>query len=113
MNLLPQPFNMPSAEKIILDIYSVVEPIDAHTDNSTSLTAPTGLQVRVVDPDVLTIEWSVDGSVVVGEAGECFVLPELSAGQHEVSVRVYDQTPWVRRERELLEQSVSWEIDVP
>lgn len=113
MNLLPQPFNMPSAEKIILDIYSVVEPIDAHTDNSTSLTAPTGLQVRVVDPDVLTIEWSVDGSVVVGEVGECFVLPELSAGQHEVSVRVYDQTPWVRRELELLEQSVSWEIDVP
>lgn len=113
MNLLPQPFNMPSAEKIILDIYSIVEPIDAHTDNSARLTAPTGLQVRVVDPEVLTIEWSVDGSVAVGEVGECFVLPELSAGEHEVSVRVYDQTPWVRRDLALLEQSVTWEIDVP
>lgn len=113
MNLLPQPFNMPSAEKIILDIYSIVQPIDAHTDNSAPLVSPSGLQVRVVDPDVLTIEWSVDGAVIADEDGECFVLPQLASGEHEVSVRVYDDTPWVRRERDLLEQSVSWAIAVP
>lgn len=113
MNLLPQPFNMPSIEKIILDIYSIVEPIDAHTDNSEPLVAPQGLQVRVVDPEVLMIEWSVDGSVVAGESGECFLLPELAAGEHEVSVRVYDPTEWVRRDRELLEQTVSWQVSIP
>jgi len=113
MNLLPQPFNMPSVEKIILDIYAIVQPIDAHTDNSAPLASPSGLQVRVVDPDVLTIEWSVDGAVVAAEGSECFVLPQLSAGEHEVSVRVYDDTTWVRRERELLEQSVTWQVSVP
>jgi len=113
MNLLPQPFNMPSAEKIILDIYSIVEPIDAHTDNSEPLVSPTALQVRVVDPEILSIEWSVDGEVVADQAGECFIVPDLSPGEHEVSVRVFDETEWVRRELELLEQSVSWEVSVP
>ena len=113
MNQLPQPFNMPSIEKIILDIYSIVEPIDAHTDSSEPLIAPTSLQVRVVDTEILTIEWSVDGAVIAGESGECFVLPPLSTGEHEVSVRVVDGTEWVRRDRELLEQTVSWQLVVP
>lgn len=113
MNQLPQPFNMPSVEKIILDIYSIVEPVDAHTDNRKPLNDPGGLEVRVVDPEILKIEWSVDGEVALGQTGECFVMPSLAAGDHEVSARVYDETPWVRRDRELLEQTVTWEVQVP
>lgn len=113
MNLLPRPFNMPSAEKIILDIYSIVDPIDNHTPNEEPLVDPGGLQVKVVDPDVVQVEWSVDGEVVAGQTGECFVMPELPAGEHVVTARAYDDTPWVRRERELLEQTVSWEVTVP
>ncbi len=113
MNLLPRPFNMPSAEKIILDIYSIVDPIDAHTDNSVPLTAPGGLQVRVVDPEVIQVEWSVDGVVAEAASGECFVMPELDAGTHTITARAYDDTPWVRRDEELLSQTVSWEVVVP
>jgi hypothetical protein len=113
MNLLPQPFNMPSAEKIIVDIYSIVQPIDAHTDNSTPLSSPESLQVRVVDPDILKVEWSIDGELVEGETGECFVLPALDPGEHSVSVRVFDNTPWVRTNMQRLEQTVSWEISIP
>lgn len=113
MNLLPQPFNMPSVEKIILDIYSIVQPIDAHTDNSSPLTAPGGLQVRVVDPELLKIEWTVDGELAQGQNTECFVLSALASGNHEITVRVFDDTSWVRRERDLLEQSVTWEVIVP
>jgi hypothetical protein len=113
MNLLPQPFNMPSMEKIILDIYAIVEPIDAHTDNTVPLVLPQSLQVRVVDAEVLTIEWSVDGALMAEESGECFLLPQLSPGEHEVSVRVADETTWVRRDRELLEQTVTWQVSVP
>lgn len=113
MNLLPRPFNMPSVEKIILDIYSVVDPIDAHTDNSAPLVNPGGLQVRVVDPEVLRIEWSVDGEIVEANGSECFVVPVLSSGSHTVSVRAYDDTTWVRRNLEDLEQTVSWEVVIP
>lgn len=110
MNILPRPFNMPSVEKIILDIYSIVDPIDNYTDNSEPLVNPSALQVRVVDPEVIQVEWSIDGEVVAASGGECFDLPELMPGMHTVTARAYDDTPWVRRNRELLESSVSWEI---
>jgi len=113
MNLLPQPFNMPSIEKIILDIYSIAEPIDAHTDNSEPLIAPKALQVRVIDTEVLKLEWTVDGQLVSGQTSECFVVPSLTAGAHEISVRVYDDTPWVRKNQELLEQTVTWQVTAP
>lgn len=113
MNLLPRPFNMPSVEKIILDIYSTVEPIDAHTDDTAPLIAPGGLQVRVVDPEVIRVEWAIDGAVVAEDGGECFVMPPLDAGSHTVTARAYDDTPWVRRDEELLSQTVSWEVVVP
>ncbi len=113
MNLLPRPFNMPSAEKIILDIYSIVAPIDAHTDNSAPLNNPGGLQVRVVDPEVIKVEWSVDGVVASTDGGECFVLADLPSGSHTVIARAYDDTPWVRRDAELLTQTVTWEVVIP
>lgn len=113
MNLLPRPFNMPSAEKIILDIYAIVDPIDNHTDNSEPLVDPGGLQVRVVDPDVIQVDWAVDGEIVAENAGECFELGSLSSGTHTVTARAYDDTPWVRSNRELLEQSVTWEVVIP
>lgn len=113
MNILPRPFNMPSMEKIILDIYSIVDPIDNHTDNSAPLTSPQALQVRVVDPEVIQVEWSIDGEIVEAASGECFELPALAAGSHTVTARAYDDTPWVRRNRELLESTVSWEVVIP
>lgn len=112
MNLLPDYFNMPSMQKMVHDFYAIVRPIDAHTDNSVPLQNPSGLQIRVVDPDVLTIEWSVDGTPIPGETGECFPTHELETGAHVVSVRVYDQTPWVRDNRDDLEQNVTWNITI-
>ncbi len=113
MNLLPRPFNMPSVEKIISDIYGIVAPIDVHTDNTAPLNAPGGLQVRVVDPEVIHVEWSVDGAVVSDDGGECFVLADLASGSHTVTARAYDDTPWVRLDEEQLSQTVSWEVIIP
>jgi hypothetical protein len=113
MNLLPRPFNMPSVEKIILDIYAIVDPIDNHTDNSSPLQDPDVIQVRVIDPEVISLEWSVDGEIVAEAASECFAVPQLSSGSHTISVRAHDNTTWVRRNLEELEQTVSWEVVVP
>lgn len=110
MNLLPRPFNMPSIEKIITDIYSIVSPVDAHTNNDVPLVNPTSLQVRVVDAELLELEWSIDGATIGGATDECFVLPDLTPGAHEVSVRVSDPTPWVRSGRHRLALTVSWQV---
>lgn len=110
MNQLPDHFNMPSMQKIIHDIYQIARPLDAHTDNSEPLVDPMGLQVRVVDPDVVQLEWSVDGVVQEGVAESCFSTEALALGEHLVQVRAYDDTPWVRDDRSDLEQTVSWSV---
>lgn len=110
MNQLPDYFNMPSMQKIVRDIYAIVDPIDAHTDNSTPITNPAELRVTVIDPAVLKVEWSVDGAVVSGAAGQCFTPAGLAPGAHTVTARAYDDIDWVRGDRKDLEQSVSWNI---
>lgn len=110
MNLLPDYFNMPSIQKVIHDIYAVVDPIDAHTESDVPLSDPSALQVRVVDPEVIALSWSIDGAIVPGETGECFDLPDLEPGEHTIEVRAVDDTPWVRVGRGDLEQTVSWSV---
>ena len=64
--------NMPSIEKIVLDIYDHVRPIDSHTPNAATLINPDQLQVDVVDSEVIMVDWSVDGVVVSTKAAESF-----------------------------------------
>jgi hypothetical protein len=110
MNLLPDYFNMPSIQKMIHDIYEIVDPIDAHTPNAGDLTNPGVIQVRVIDPDVVRVDWSVDGEVAAEDAGGCFDATTLPAGTYSVSARAYDPTEWVRTTRDDLEQTVSWTV---
>ena len=113
MNILPQAFNMPSIEKIVRDIYEIVDPIDSHTDDSAPLTNPAKLELRLIDPAVLKVEWSVDGVVVTADGGECFDTALLGPGEHSVQARAYDDTPWVDpADRAALEQSVTWTLTI-
>jgi hypothetical protein len=112
MNQLPDPFNMPSIDKIVRDIYEIVDPIDEFTDNAAPLTDPTEIRVRLVDPAVLKVDWSVDGALVRENGGECFDAGTLASGEHTVTAHVYDDTPWVRSDRSQLEQTVSWTVSV-
>jgi hypothetical protein len=112
MNQLPDYFNLPSMQKIVRDIYAIVDPIDAHTDNTSPLVAPVQLQVRVIDPAVIKVEWSVDGRVVSADGGQCFTPSGLTPGSHTVTARAYDDTPWVRGDRSPLEQTVTWSLEV-
>jgi IgA Peptidase M64 len=112
MNQLPDPFNMPSVDKIVRDIYEIVDPIDDLTDNATPLANPTEIRVRLVDPAVLKVDWSVDGTLVRENGGECFDAAQIAPGQHTVTAHVYDDTPWVRSNRAELEQTVSWTVNM-
>src|SRR5262249_9104320 len=57
-------FTPPSAEKMIMDIWRNVVPIDSTVPAAGPVTSPTMLQVNVIDPAVINVDWSVDGAVV-------------------------------------------------
>ncbi len=106
-------YNSISLEHAIRTIYESVRPIDAST--STAMASAQLLEVKVVDPAVIKVDWSVDGEVVAENGGARFVASEhgVAAGSHEITASAYDDTPWERGDRAELEQSVSWTITVP
>lgn len=106
-------FNAISRENAVRVIYDMVRPIDSSTP--TTVTTPQVLELKLVDPAVLKVDWSVDGKVVAANGGVSFdvAAQKLPAGSHDVSARVYDDIDWVRGDRAELEQTVSWKITAP
>jgi hypothetical protein len=106
-------FNSISLEQAVRIIYEKVQPIDSSTPSDT--TAPGVLEVQVVDPQVIAIDWSVDGDVVAERGGGSFDVSKqgLASGSHVVEARAYDDTEWVKGDRSALEQTVQWTITVP
>lgn len=105
--------NAISLEQAVRDIYEIVDPIDSSTPANT--TTPMVLEVKVVDPAVIAVDWTVDGSPA--GTGATFDATTLASGTHEVVARAHDDTPWVPMDtphgREELEQTVEWTITVP
>ncbi len=101
MRALGRPFNLPSAERTILEIYREVNPIDAGLMDGAVVNQYDLLWVTPMQPvgHSLDITWSIDGvqdpaldgatSVDVSSLG-------LAPGDYTVSVTVVDNTPWVR-----------------
>jgi len=113
MRSLDRPFDAISREKFILDIYSLVDPLDSWLDNSGVLVDPAYLAVDVVDPAVIKINWFVDGELVAGAEGETFRLNEFGfgPGRYLVTARASDTNPdWVRVNLDQLEQSIAWDV---
>lgn len=120
--------DMVAIEKIILDIYDLVRPIDAHLDNNSVLQDPNELWVEVVDPNVLKVDWFVDGAPVSERGSEDFTVANhlTSAGTYQVTARVWDEViehafsdnnnphalDMVRKDLNKLEQSVSWTVNI-
>jgi hypothetical protein len=106
-------FNSISLEQAVRVIYEKVKPID--TSTPSDVTMPSVLEVDVVDPAVIAIDWSVDGKVVSERGGRSFDASQqgLASGSHMVSARAYDDTDWVRGDRAELEQTVQWTIQLP
>jgi hypothetical protein len=118
MRNLGQPFDAIAREKIILDIYGIVDPLDAHLSNIVPLLNPPELWVETIDPRIIDVEWFVNGTKVPGARGEHFSLLDhgFGAGFYNVHARAYDPMGfdsvegWVRRNQDQLEQTVSWTV---
>jgi hypothetical protein len=115
MRQLNQPFNAVSREKIIHDIYRFVDPIDSYLESSEDvLVDPENLWVDVIDPNVLNVNWYVNGKIVSAAHEKTFDLKDFGygPGEYSVQVRAYDLTDWVRDSRGDLEQWVAWDVQL-
>jgi hypothetical protein len=118
MRTLGQPFDAIAREKIILDIYDIVDPLDSFLSNTLPLTDPPELWVDPIDSNVIDLEWFVNGSRVAGATDESFALLDygFGPGLYTVEARAFDPigfdplNGWVRRDQEQLEQFVSWTV---
>jgi hypothetical protein len=86
-------FNPVSREKIVMDIWRVVEaPYDSVEPAEGPVTNPVALTVNVIDPEVINVDWSVDGQVVAMDGGPSYAIgaANLAPGTHMVTARAYD-----------------------
>jgi hypothetical protein len=119
MRSLGRPFNPPSVEALILEMYSLVDPLDSWTPTGQVLHGTEVVIAQPVQPGghELTVTWLLDGSIVAGEVMPSIDLSllGLSSGPHSLAAVVVDPTPWVRDEAaraSLMTSTVSWAIDV-
>ena len=102
MRSLGRPFNAPSREEVILQIYRLVKPIDNSSDPNLIHDELATLFVEPLQPvnHDLDVTWSLDGEVLLGIDSNELALCSLglSAGWHAVEVTVVDNTPMVRNE---------------
>lgn len=86
-------YNPVSREKIVMDIWRVVQtPYDSVTPEPGPVTNPASLTVNVIDPEVISVDWSVDGNLVAMNGGPTYNIgaANLAPGTHTVTARAYD-----------------------
>jgi hypothetical protein len=102
MRSLGVPFNLPSAEGLILEFYKIVDPLDDATPTGQTLTGTETVFVDPVDPvgHALDVAWFLDGSPIPGATGTTLDLNALGLGfgGYELAVTVTDNTALVRDE---------------
>ncbi len=82
-------FNCVSREQMIFSIWRAVVPIDSTEPPAGAVTNPDTLRVNVIDPAVINVNWTVDGTTTEN-AGTTFSTAGLAAGSHMISARAYD-----------------------
>jgi hypothetical protein len=82
-------FNSVSREQIIFTIWRAVVPIDSTVPPAGAVNDPGSLTVNVIDPAVIDVDWTVDGTTRT-KAGTTFSTASLAPGTHTISARAYD-----------------------
>lgn len=121
MRNLGRPFNLPSAEGLIIEFYKIVEPITAVSPATTQVL--NGSEIVQVTPigtvnNALAVRWTLDGAAIAGATGTSLSLGNLSlsSGSHTLAVTVTDNTTMVRdpdARAQWMTQSKQWTVNVP
>jgi hypothetical protein len=116
-------FNAVSREKMIMDIWRFVVPIDSTEPPAGAVSNPGTLKVNVIDPAVINVDWTVDGTTKTN-AGPSLSMAGLASGSHTISAKAYDNagedlvrhvpgTTWGRQNWTRSVQTVTWTVTVP
>ena len=76
-----------------MDIWRAVQqPYDSVEPPAGAVTNPAMLKVNVIDPAVISVNWSVDGDMVAANGGPTFAVSSmgLAPGMHTITARAYD-----------------------
>lgn len=118
MRALSDAFCEVCGEAIVQGVYGRVTPIDSafpaplvQLDPKLALTL--SIHHPVPSPNTFRVAWTVDG-LAAAELGDSLTLPAgtLKPGVHDISVRLCDATPLVRKGLERLEQVHAWTVTV-
>jgi hypothetical protein len=119
-------YNSVSREKMIMDFWRAVTPIDETVPKEGDAGSATSLEVFVIDPEVVSVDWSVDDKMVASNGGTRFDLAAqgLAPGGHTVTAKAYDNagpelvryttgTKYGRMNWARSQQTVKWTVTVP
>lgn len=82
-------FNPVSREQMAVGMWRYIKPIDSVQPAAGAVTNPAMLTVNVIDPAVISVDWTVDGTVKVN-GGTTLDTSTLAAGSHTISAKAYD-----------------------
>jgi len=117
MRALGRPFNQPSAESFILEMYNIVNPLDDYT-HAGILDGTETVFVTVVEiGHPMQIQWFLEGTSLGIDGQASIALPSLNlpVGLHNLRVEVVDPTDWVRDEvarDATMKQTVIWAVQI-
>lgn len=123
MRSLGREFDAIAREAIIEQIYAHVDPLDDWLEETAMLTSSDSAWVDVVDPNVIGIEWYLDG-IALNTNGELLEISTLGLGRGEytLTATAYDTLldhaftgdglDWWRSDTSKLSQSISWDLAI-
>lgn len=117
MNRYTNPFCAICREKIILDFYRKVRPVDTVLINIPEMS------LELVDPDLYDVSWYIDNERVATDVLSVDISTlGLSSGEHSVKIVVTDKIlkysytgtyfDWVRRDTQLLRQEIFKQLEL-
>lgn len=119
MNSLNRPFNLPSIESILIEMYKTVRPIDMSSSTDATYAGNETLFVTPMEPlgFPLDVQWSLNGVPINGATESTLDLASLNLndGAHVITVTVTDNTAWVRDEdarTQWMEQTLAFDVQV-
>jgi hypothetical protein len=125
-NTLDTSYNAVTREKMVMDIWRFVKPVDSTTPAAGAVTGTPMLTVNVIDPAVINVDWSVDNTVVATNGGTTFDVAAkgLASGSHTITAKAYDNATtdlvlqrtganWGRMNWARSTQTVTWTVTVP
>ena len=101
MRNIGRPFNPPSAEAMVIEMYQRVNPIADSSDPNVFVDETSTLWITPMQPEGhdLLVQWSLDGAPIDGATGATLNLcgVGIPEGWHTVGVEVVDEATFLKR----------------